>query len=835
MIRLSQPLVLLTFLVLVPLFWRMIKRRQPSALLRGLASALLVLALAGPMLASHVRENYIYFTVDLSGSISQPREELLELVDSLAVEREHVRYGLILFGAEAAIDQGFTPKLDLEDVSAIVSPEGTDIAGALKLALASFPEEGGKEIVLLSDGLPTRGDIQEQLARAVREGVRISVLPLHPRGAEVWLEELSPPEEVPEGAEFALKLAVGALEATGAKLLLYRDDRLLRAEGLRLSPGLNGLLFRDRVQGAGIHHYRAYLLADHDTIPENNSLEAAVTVRGEPLILLLQDGGEDGVLAGLLSAAGYNYQRTPFTGFRWTLSDLSRYRLVILDNLGLARLGDRPIEALKSYVEGGGGLLLIQGRRAVEGLRRTGLERLLPVSYEGREPAQAPSLAIVFVLDRSSSMTGRKIESLKEAAAASVEVLDEQDLIGIVAFDTAYEWVVPIGPAEDKEWIYGRIAALQASGGTDLLPALTEAFYRLREVEAKLKHIVVFSDGKALVHELEFPQLLEQIRGSRITLSAIAIGELANTEFLGGLAEQGGGKLYLVKDPEELPRVTLKETERAARRRWITGQIEVIPGPYAHLLGELGAIPIPDLGGYVVTYPKEAGSAALLSERGDPLLSFWSFGLGRVGVVNTDLEGRWSRGWMGWEGLPRLFAQIVKQVYGHRQEGKIMLRTEILGSSLTVIADIVEDGGGGRRWANLLEVKGVLSAIGQPPRDLELEQVAPGRYLAAVGGLEQGTYLLSLIAERDGREVASATWPLAIPYPEEYRRIGVDELLLEEIATTTGGEYLDLEDGLPEELLAGRPVRKFKELWPLGILLGLLAFIADLVLRKLGG
>jgi len=832
MIRLSQPLVLLMFLVLVPLLWSMGKR--PSALLRGLALALLVLALAGPMLASHVRENYIYFAVDLSGSISQPREELLELVDSLAVERERVRYGLILFGAEAAIDQGLTPQLDLEDVSTVVPPEGTDIAAALKLALASFPEEGGREIVLLSDGFPTQGDLEEQLARAVREGVRISVLPLHPRGEEVWLEELSLPEEVPEGVEFTLKLSVGALEATEAKLLLYRDGRLLRAEELRLSPGLNGFLFRDRAGGAGVHRYRAYLLADHDAIPENNSREAAVTVGGGPPILLLQDGGGDGVLAGLLSAAGYGYHRAPFTGFRWALSALAPYRLVILDDLGLARLGDRAVEALKSYVEGGGGLLVVQGRRAVEGLRRTELERVLPVSYAGREPAQAPSLAIVFVLDRSASMTGKKIESLKEAAAVSVEVLDEQDLIGLVAFDTAYEWIVPLGPAEDKEWIYGRIAALQASGGTDLLPALTEAFHKLNGVEAKLKHIVVFSDGKALVHELEFPRLLEQIREGGITLSAIGIGEGANTEFLSSLAEQGGGRLYLVKDPEELPRVTLKETERAARERWITGEIGVVPGPYAHLLGELGAIPIPDLGGYVVTYPKEAGEVALLSERGDPLLVFWSFGLGRVGVINTDLEGRWSGGWMGWEGLPRLLAQIVNQVYGRRPEGKIALKTETLDSSLIVTADIVEDGGG-ERWANLLEVRGVLSAVGRPARDLELEQVAPGRYRAAVEGLEPGAYLLSLRAERGGREVALETEMLTIPYPAEYRRIGVDELLLEEIAAVTGGEYLDLEDRLPEELLAGRPVRKFKELWPLGLLLGLLAFIADLVLRPLGG
>ncbi|MFQ6117621.1 MAG: VWA domain-containing protein [Candidatus Bipolaricaulia bacterium] len=527
--NLSHPLALLGLLVLVPLLWK--GRRRPATLLRGLALVLLLLALAGPQVISRIHENYIYFALDLSGSISQPREELFKLIDSLMVEREHVHYGLILFGAEAALDQGFAPKLDLGRVSTVVPPEGTDIAAALKLALAGFPKEGGKEIVLLSDGRPTQGGLREQLARAASEGVRISVLPLYPRGTEAWLEEFSLPQEVPEGAEFPVKLSIGALGAMEARLLLYRDERLLQAVELPLKKGENGFTLHDRLQGAGVHRYRAYLLADRDAILENNRLEAAVIVAGGPEVLLLQEG-EGEALAGLLEAAGYSFQRAAPADLPWEPSALAPYRLVILDDVRLAELSDRAAVALEGYVEGGGGLLLIQGRRAVEGLRKTELEKILPVSYEGREPAQAPSLAIAFVLDRSSSMTGRKIQFLKEAAAASVEILDEKNLIGICAFDTAYEWIVPLGPAADKEGIYRQIAEIEANGGTDLLPALTEAFHRLNGVEAKLKHIVVFSDGKT-GDKLKFPELVEGIRKDEITLSAIAIGETADTEFLG--------------------------------------------------------------------------------------------------------------------------------------------------------------------------------------------------------------------------------------------------------------------------------------------------------------
>jgi hypothetical protein len=182
---------------------------------------------------------------------------------------------------------------------------------------------------------------------------------------------------------------------------------------------------------------------------------------------------------------------------------------------------------------------------------------------------------------------------------------------------------------------------------------------------------------------------------------------------------------------------------------------------------------------------------------------------------------------VSWEGLPRLFAQIARRSFGRPPQEDIIIRTEVVGSSLRITADIAAGG----RWINHLTARGALSSAGQPAREFELEQVAPGRYWAAVEDLGPGCYLLSLVAEGGGREVASIIELLTVPYPEEYHRIGVDELLLEEIAAETGGEYL--EDRLPEEPLLGKPVPKFKRLWPLGVLLGLLAFVADLLLRKI--
>ncbi len=54
----------------------------------------------------------------------------------------------------------------------------TDIAAAIKLALASFPEGTGKRIVLISDGNENLGNAEEQARIAKLNGVQIDVVPL---------------------------------------------------------------------------------------------------------------------------------------------------------------------------------------------------------------------------------------------------------------------------------------------------------------------------------------------------------------------------------------------------------------------------------------------------------------------------------------------------------------------------------------------------------------------------------------------------------------------------------------------------------------------------------
>jgi hypothetical protein len=79
--------------------------------------------------------------------------------------------GVLVFGADAAIETRPNSQIDLRQVQAVVGVERTDIASAIRLGTAAFPETGQKRLVLLSDGNENVGDAMSALAAALPLGV----------------------------------------------------------------------------------------------------------------------------------------------------------------------------------------------------------------------------------------------------------------------------------------------------------------------------------------------------------------------------------------------------------------------------------------------------------------------------------------------------------------------------------------------------------------------------------------------------------------------------------------------------------------------------------------
>jgi hypothetical protein len=60
----------------------------------------------------------------------------------------------------------------------------------------------------------------------------------------------------------------------------------------------------------------------------------------------------------------------------------------------------------------------------------------------------------------------------------------------------------------------------------------------------------------------------------------------------------------------------------------------------------------PQLQGYVCTTPKARAELPLVSDKGDPLLAHWQYGLGRAVAWTSDAKSRWARNWLSWGRMP---------------------------------------------------------------------------------------------------------------------------------------------------------------------------------------
>jgi hypothetical protein len=431
-------------------------------------------------------------------------------------------------------------------------------------------------------------------------------------------------------------------------------------------------------------------------------------------------------------------------------------------------------------------------------------------------------------MDRSGSMGDPagggipKLEILKRSALRSLEVLDQDDWAGLLAFDTDHEWIVPLKAIGDKREFNTNIQRLTANGGTDLYFALKEAFETLEKTPARIKHILIFTDGhNNNKREREYRELYGRLGKSSVRVSTLGIDRAPNEDFLRELAAAGRGRYQRVQEFTDLPVFSLREVRRIARLRWITG-----PSAVQAATPDI-TIP-PPVQGYVLTHERPAAHTVLrATPDGDPILAFKRYGLGHVGVLNTDLEGEGSRAWLAWKELGRFLGSSIARIYrATPQESAIAIQTVFTDGALEVFADVRE----GSQWGSGLDVQAKVTG-GPTSTEVSFSQVASGRYRAQVVLPASGLYTLRIEARRAGQVLAEINRPLAVPYLEEYRQLGVNFENLNEIIRATGGQFLERPVLPPPPVGIGR--QGYQEMWPLALVIALWFFIADLAARKL--
>ena len=168
------------------------------------------------------------------------------------------------------------------------------------------------------------------------------------------------------------------------------------------------------------------------------------------------------------------------------------------------------------------------------------------------------SSALALVVDRSGSMSGQKIEICKSAAIATAELLSSKDYIGVYAFDSAVHVVVPMTRVSSTSTIANQISMLSAGGGTNIYPGIVAGREALNQVRAKIKHMIVLTDGQTSGQG--YQALASQCHAEGITISTVAVGAGAQVGLLQAIAAAGGGQSYVTMDPTAITRIFTQDT-----------------------------------------------------------------------------------------------------------------------------------------------------------------------------------------------------------------------------------------------------------------------------------
>ena len=807
-------------------------RRWAAFSLRFIITTALIFAIAGCQWLRAQEGMNVFFLFDRSESVPSSQQELAQRYLNESATRKHKedKAGLLVFGTDAAIEFNPNAVVDVQSINAVVGVQRTDISAAIRLGTAAFPETGQKRLVLLSDGNENIGDAMSALVAAKPLGVTLDILPLAAsRARDVSVQKLGLPARAKQGQPFEARIFVNADEAQTGTVKLFRNDEFLGEQPVELAAGKNLFTFPQKLEASGFYRYRVQVEAPGDLLPQNNRATSFVDVRSEPRVLLVSGNPEqDAPLAAALRESKLDLTVARAAAMTDQLAELQSYDAIFLSNVSAGDLGMDRMKLLESAVRDFGvGLVCVGGDNSFTAgaYKNTPMDKLLPVSNEISSKKVLPNGALAIVCHATEFPNGN--QWARDTAFAALQALGPQDEMGIVLWDGNNRWLFELQKVGDKASLGRMIAGMNPGDMGDFAAPVVMAHKALKESHANLKHMVVFSDGDP---NAPSPEQMQAIVGDRITVSTVMIGGHVMADRMLWMADVGNGRFYDVRSPDELPQIFVKETAVILKSAIVEEPFNPQLVQNSELIRGLGAT-YPTLRGVVVTEPKPRAEMPLVTEKGDPLLAHWQYGLGRVVAFTSDARPKWAADWMGWPSFRQFWAQMAN--WSLRRLENADLTTEIAidqGRGSLSVEALDQDG----NFRNFLTLRAAVVSPTGERRDVYLEQTGPGRYEAKFDTKEVGSYLLNLMDMDAGKVRGSMALGASVNYSPEFNSASANLFLLKRLAETGGGQLLDAVN------LAANPFNlnrqktfQPRDLWELLIKLAIVLFVFDVGIRRI--
>jgi len=816
----------LLLLLLPPIGWAAwewrASARRPALLLKAATFALIALAFSQPRISVYQTKVAVVILADTSASIS-PQDLETESAVADNVERARGRHWtrVIPFASAtraAAREEHGKDGWRLRH-TAEAAGHGTNLEAAIRDGAASLPAGMVPRLLLLSDGNENLGSAARAIWQVQQIGIPIDTVPLAGRPKPgLLLESVAIPGQVFSGERFPIDVTLESPRAARAAVELTAEGKSIGSNRVDLAAGTNHLRLQASVNSAGAIALAGKISAG--SLGEAR-FENAVTLRRPRVLFVSHDPvASEEHLVRTFEANQFEVTRAP-GGVPDKLDD---FQLVVINNWDMESIPPARKAALEAYVKEGGGLAWIAGEHNTYVEKKNQpddpLERSLPAKIA--PPRSPEGTAVVLIIDKSSSMEGRKIELARLAAIGVVENLRPVDSVGVLIFDNSFQWAVPIRRADDRASIKRLISGITPDGGTQIAPALTEAYQRVLPNSAVYKHIVLLTDG--ISEEGDTMSLTREALANHVTISTVGLGQDVNRAFLEKVATSAEGKSYFLNDPSGLEQILLRDVEEHTGATAVEKSIQPKVLKQAEVLDGVGMESAPTLRGYVRFLPRPTSDTILEADRGDPLFVRWQYNLGRSAVFASDAKNRWAVNWVNWPGFDRFWTNVFRDLLPHAPQSETTADFDRASNELVVDYHLSR---------NVPEPSAVPDIFAFGPdgfqAPLKVSKVAAGHYRGRMAiGQNQGLF-------RVRPEADSRAFPEVGFYRQEDEMLeyGNNEQLLRQISAATGGRFKPATGSLFDA--SGRSVRSTMNLWPGLLVLAILLNLAELVLRKLKG
>ena len=671
-------------------------------------------------------------------------------------------------------------------------------------------------IVLVSDGKENAGSITRGIWQARNLGVPVDSFALQGRPQpSLRVESVSVPTLAFTGEHFPINLTVNSPQRTRGAVEISAEGKMLGSNPVTLEKGSNELRVNTSLTTPGALNIALSIKAPD--LKDEVNIAQAVTMRRPRVLFISQDpAGTEAHLMQALNAAQFDVERTndPMHG------KLSDYQIVVLNNQDLESLPAARKDEAEAYVKEGGGLLVIGGEHNVyNDTKKTedALDRTLPAKLA--PPRSPEGTSVVLIIDKSSSMEGKKIELARLAALGVVDNLRPIDQVGVLIFDNSFQWAVPLRRAEDKTLIKRLISGITPDGGTQIAPALAEAYHKILPAKATFKHIVLLTDG--ISEEGDSLEMSKDAEQQHVTISTVGLGQDVNRAYLEKVASVAGGKSYFLNEPAGLEQILLRDVMEHTGSTTIEKTLKPIVEKKAEVLEGVGIDQAPPLKGYVRFIAKPTSDTILKIDDKEPLLVRWQYGLGRAVVFTSDAKSRWAADWVSWPGYDKLWTNVFRDLLPHAQAAEAKADYDSATGDLVVNYRLGRDVEDPAKPPAIF----VLGPAGfQKP--LPIAKMADGAYRGRISiGQRQGLFRVRPLNE-------TRAFPEVGLYrqEQELNDFGSNEFLLKQVADFTGGRF----NPAPKQVFdpGNRSIASTLRLWPGLLALAVALNLIELILRK---